>query len=446
MFSPKVHEVASALQVVFNRIADDAAHESGFVQRQSKLTGDVFVRTLTFGWLHNPEATLEELAQTAGDLGVPISPQGLDQRFGPRAAACLQQVLDAAVTQVLAADPVAVPLLQRFPGGVCLMDSTTLTVPDALAECWPGCGGTTKADGQAAIKLHVRFNVLDGSLRGPFLHPGRTADQTCDAPLEALAPGALRIADLAYFDLQQFADMNAQGVYWLSRFQPGTRLYDSQGQRWSLADFLAKQTGDVVDVQVHLGVKQRVPCRLLAKRVPADVAEKRRERLRSRERHQGRKYRQADSWTLAEWTVYVTNVPQALLSLEEALVLARCRWQLELLWKLWKSYGRIDESRSQNPWRVLCEIYAKLLGMVVQHWTLLASCWSQPDRSLAKASATVRRHAPELAATVRHGQLVRGVLQRIARCLTRGCRIAKRRRDPPTHQRLSSFAEAGRVR
>ena len=69
-----------------------------------------------------------------------------------------------------------------------------------------------------------------------------------------------------------------------------------------------------------------------------------------------------------------------MLSLEEALVLARCRWQLELLWKLWKSYGRIDESRSQNPWRVLCEIYAKLLGMLVQHWTLLASCWSQPDR------------------------------------------------------------------
>jgi hypothetical protein len=433
LFSPKVHEVATALQVVFNRVADDAARDSGFVQRPSKLTGDVFVRTLTFGWLHNPQATLEELAQTAADLGVPISPQGLDQRFGPRAAACLQQVLDAAVTQVLATDPVAVPLLQRFPGGVCLMDSSTLVVPDALADAWPGCGGTAAADGRAAIKLHVRFNVLDGSLRGPFLYPGRTADASCDAPLGPLAAGALRLADLAYFDLGQFADLDRQGVYWLSRFKAGTRLYDAHGQAWSLADFLAQQAGDV-DVRIELGTQERVPCRLLARRGA---------RSPRRQRRKGRKYLQADPWALAEWTVYVTNVPEALLGLEEALVLARCRWQLELLWKLWKSYGRVDESRSQKPWRVLCEIYAKLLGMVVQHWTLLASCWSQPDRSLAKASATVRRHAPELAVTVRYGQLVRSVVQRIARCLERGCRVAKRRKEPSTHQLLFSFAEAG---
>lgn len=443
MFSESIHEVARALQVVFNQIADDAARDSGFVQRQSKLTGDVFVRTLTFGWLHNPEATLQELAQTAADLGVSISPQGLDQRFGPRAAACLEQVLDAAVTRVLSTDPVAVPLLRRFPGGVCLMDSSTLVVPDALADRWPGCGGTTAADGLAAIKLHVRFNVLNGALQGPFLHSGRTADATCDAPLEPLAPGTLRIADLAYFNLQTFADMTRQGVWWLSRVQPGTHLYDAQGRDWSLAEFLAQQTADTLDVQVFLGKKERLPCRLLAKRVPAEVAEKRRERLRSKQRRKGRPYRGADSWALTNWTLYATNLPESMLSVDESLVLARCRWQLELLWKLWKSHGRIDESRSKKPWRILCEVYAKLLGMVVQHWTLLASCWSQPARSLVKASATVRRHAAELAANMRHGQLVRSALQRIARCLQHSCRVGKRRRDPPTYQLLSSFAKAG---
>jgi Transposase DDE domain len=442
MYGSKIHEVATALQMVFNRVAEDAARDSGFVQRQSKLTGAVFVRTLTFGWLHNPEATLEELAQTAADLGVSISPQGLEQRFSPRSAACLQQVLAAAVTQVLASDPLAVPLLQRFAGGVCLMDSSTLVVPDALAQCWPGCGGTTAADGQASIKLHVRLNVLDGTLRGPFLHSGRAADSTCDARLEPLAPGALRIGDLAYFDLQTFADLTARGVYWLSRFKAGTRLSDERGRAGSLAEFLAQQTGDSVDVRVQLGAEVRLPCRLLAQRVPAEVAEQRRERLRSKQRRKGRKYQQADPWALAEWTVYVTNVPESMLTLEEGLVLARCRWQVELLWKLWKSYGRIDESRSEKPWRVLTEIYVKLLGMVVQHWILLASCWSRPERSLAKASATIRRHVPELAATMDHGHFVRGALQRIARCLKSGCRVQKRRNDPPTHELLSRFAEA----
>ena len=318
-----------------------------------------------------------------------------------------------------------------------------MAVPDALAPCWPGCGGRTAADNQAAIKLHVRFHVLDGSLRGPFLHPGRAADARCDAVLEPLAPGALRLGDLAYFDLHTFAELSTRGVYWLSRFKAGTRVSVAPGRAGALAEFLSQQTGDTVNVPIQLGVEVRVPCRLLAKRVPAAVADLRRARLRAKQRREGRKYQQADPWALAEWTVYVTNVPTGLLTLEEALVLARCRWQLELLWKLWKSHGRIDESRSEKPWHILCEIYAKLLGMVVQHWTLLASCWSRPDRSLRKASATVRRHAPELAATMRNGQLVCGALQRIARCLQSGCRVGKRRRDPPTHQLLSSFAQAG---
>jgi hypothetical protein len=87
--------VARVLHSVFSDNADRTARETGFTQRESKLTGSVFVQTLTFGWLHNPDATLEELAQVAASLGVAISPQGLDQRFGSRAAALLEQVLQA---------------------------------------------------------------------------------------------------------------------------------------------------------------------------------------------------------------------------------------------------------------------------------------------------------------------------------------------------------------
>jgi hypothetical protein len=46
-----------------------------------------FNQTLVFGFLANPQATLEELTQTAATLGVEISPQALDQRF--TAAACI---------------------------------------------------------------------------------------------------------------------------------------------------------------------------------------------------------------------------------------------------------------------------------------------------------------------------------------------------------------------
>src|SRR5262249_57557502 len=85
----------------------------GFVQRTSPLSGATFSQTLVFGFLGNPQATLEELTQTAAALGVEVSPQALDQRFTAAAAACLHQVLLTAIARVITAEPVAIPLLER---------------------------------------------------------------------------------------------------------------------------------------------------------------------------------------------------------------------------------------------------------------------------------------------------------------------------------------------
>src|SRR5262249_24308892 len=157
------------LRSVFTDVADRAARATEFVRRESKLTGSVFAQILTFGWLNNPNAGLGELTQLSGALGVPITSQGLDQRFGCRAAKFLLTLLSEAIRRVVTADPVAIPILERFVGGVWVMDSSTLTLPDALAQLWPGCGGTNSEDGQAALKMQVRLNLLNGELDGPFL-------------------------------------------------------------------------------------------------------------------------------------------------------------------------------------------------------------------------------------------------------------------------------------
>ena len=74
-----IADVAQALQSVFTTQADAVARRTGFVQRQSKLTGAAFAQTLVFGWLGDPQASLDALAQAAAAIGVPISPA----RSGP---------------------------------------------------------------------------------------------------------------------------------------------------------------------------------------------------------------------------------------------------------------------------------------------------------------------------------------------------------------------------
>jgi hypothetical protein len=428
------------MQTVLTTKADEAASETGFVQRKSKMGGASFVQTLVLGWLQKPEATLEELTQTSAALGVTITPQGLEQRFNEPAAQCLQKVLEEAVSKVISAEPVAIPILQRF-SETYLDDSTTVTLPQELAEVWSG-SGYADPDSCAGLKLQVRLDYTHGTLHGPFLQDGRSHDRKSVLQQMPVATHSLRIADLGYWSLDALKEHGNQDGYWLFRAHVQTKLYTQDGRCWSLVELLQSIPDAEIDLPVQLGVQARIPARLLAVRLPQEVAEKRRRALHKEARHKGQPVSK-DRLALADWNIFVTSAPVELLTLREALVLARVRWQIELLFKLWKSHGQIDEWRSCKPWRILCEVYAKLIAMIIQHWLLLLSCWRFPDRSLVKAAATIRNHAITLTCSIVSTQALSHAIEIIQRCLSVGCRINKRRTQPHTYQLLLDLDDGG---
>jgi hypothetical protein len=73
-----IPQVGQSMQVILNETADQIGRASGFVQRQSKVDAAELVQTLVFGWPANPQASLEELAQTGAAVGVNVPAQGLD--------------------------------------------------------------------------------------------------------------------------------------------------------------------------------------------------------------------------------------------------------------------------------------------------------------------------------------------------------------------------------
>ena len=436
-----IAQVSQAMQTVLTTVADTAARATGFVQRASKLTGALFTQTLVLGFLANPDSTREELAQTAAALGLPITPQGLDQRMTEAGAATLLEVLDATAATILAADPVAIPLFARFTG-VFIQDSTLIGLPSTLAHIWRGSGNQhTATDHAARLKLSVRLNLRTGALAGPHTDHGLTSDRRIALQEEPIPKGAVRIADLGFFALDTLHTIDQAGGYWLTRPQITTVLTDQDGARIDLPTFLAAQQCALVDVPVCLGARHRLVCRLLAVRVPQEVADQRRRRLRAEAKRRGRAP-SALQLALAEWTIFVTNVPPELLNVQEALVLGRCRWQIELLFKLWKSQGRIDAWRSAKAGAILCELYAKVIAMIIQHWIMLVGCWAYADRSLTKAAATVRKHALCLATALRCGGRLAEAIAIIAECLAVGCRINKSQKTPHTYQLLLDVTEA----
>lgn len=430
-----IEQIVEGMQTVLGPEADRLARETGFIKRQGKVSGSGFVQVVVFGFQANPDLTYTQLSGMAASAGLSISPQGLEQRFGSESARFLQRVLERAVQQVIEHDqPAVAPLLARFTG-VYVRDSTILQLPQELQHTWRGLGGNQGPN--AALKLQVSWNYSTGQVHGPVLQDGRSADQTSPYQAQMLPAGALRLADLGYFSIKQLAQDHRRGVYWLSRLKYGTVVLQTDGQRLDLLPWLRTQAPTERDEQVLIGQRERVPARLLASRVPQEVADQRRRRLREAARVKG-KQPSAEQLALADWTLLITNTASEQLSLPEARILLRVRWQVELLFKVWKSRAKIDEWRSHKPWRILTEIYAKLLGLLLHHWVAMVQLWPFLDRSLSRAVAVMQQHALALLLALPDSARLHDLLARLYLAFAKSCRLSKRAKTPATFQLLAA--------
>lgn len=217
------------------------------------------------------------------------------------------------------------------------MDSSTINLPAQLRQLWPGCG-KVGAENEAGLKLHPMLELVSGTLIGPELSPARVSDRSGPHQQKDLPLGALCIADLGYFKLKRFRELAEQGVYFLSKVQTGLKVYDQHSKAILLSKWLGQQDQDTVDQVVEVGVDERLKCRLIARRVPNEVVEQRQAGFKAQVQKRQRPS-SAEQAVLTYWNVYITNLNSEHLTYEQAVILYRLRWQIELLFKLWKSLG-----------------------------------------------------------------------------------------------------------
>jgi hypothetical protein len=103
---------------VLREAADRLARPTGLIQHQGKVTGAKFAQMVALGWIADPKASLETLAQHAAEVR-------LEERFNTRAVVFLQALFEVALAPVVVADLLTIPLLNRF-AAICLEDSSTI--------------------------------------------------------------------------------------------------------------------------------------------------------------------------------------------------------------------------------------------------------------------------------------------------------------------------------
>ncbi len=431
-----IAEMSEVLMEVLNERAKHLAVETGFIKRVRKFDGADFAQSLIFGWLQEPELSLEGLCQVLGRREVDLSAPGLFQRFTSEAAEFFRHVLEELSAHQLRAEA-AVPtkLLQQFQA-VILEDSSIINLPKELSAIWKGCGGHPGVS-DGAVKLYVHWDVLSGYLDGPRLTDARCNDRNSPFQPSEIPAGTLYLADLGFFGLPRLQSlMRRQGRvkgYVITRLLHRTNLYLRNGHLLELRGILPKKVGEAREMGVLVGKTARVPMCLILVRVPKKVGNQRRKQLTEDAKTHGREPSE-DLLYLADWTILLTNVPRRLLSLPEVVVMARLRWQIERLFRLWKEYGKIDEWRSEKPYRILTELYAKLCAMVIQQWLLHHGCWDDPHRSLFKAAQVVRREVNRLMVALMDGGVESTVTSILHLLRQRGGQLNRRKAHPGADQ------------
>jgi Transposase DDE domain len=114
----------------------------------------------------------------------------------------------------------------------------------------------------------------------------------------------------------------------------------------------------LVDTLMYIG-KQMFQCRLVAYQVPPEIESKRRKEYlkecRKRKRVPNKEYLKR-----LAYTIFITNVPITMWRPEVLGTIYRLRWQIELIFKCWKSDLKFDCFVGSSLYRIQCLLYAKL--------------------------------------------------------------------------------------
>ena len=269
------------------------------------------------------DKSLREAAGTFTMLYESITDQSVAERLqacGPWVNALLRQMLPMSAVSAL-------PEGLRF------------VVIDASSVQAPGAKGIDH-------RLHLAMDLVSLEFIEVLISDVHTGETLKHFPL---GPGDVALTDRGYAQAQGLSDAVKRGAALVVRLNPfSVVLCDATGQPLSLSDALKRQRTETIrtlEVLIESSDGQdQVRGWVQAYRLNAEQAGRARQQCRKRHKTGTPK---ADTLYLAGWVLVFTTLAPAVLSAQTIMALYRCRWQVELAIKCWKSVLDVDALRAK---------------------------------------------------------------------------------------------------
>jgi len=194
--------------------------------------------------------------------------------------------------------------------------------------------------------------------------------------IEKADTGDLIIRDLAYMSLDVLERLIEKFVLFISRVNPNTKIYELNNGNYEELNFdkikryMNKHQLSSLEKQVYLSLKYKLKVRLIIYLLPDEVVNERLRKVRQNNNKKGRGQCSRQYKARACFNLFVSNAAVEIISIEKVYLFYKLRWQIELMFKIWKSLCNIDKVKKVKQHRLECYLYAKLI-LIVFAWQLI---------------------------------------------------------------------------
>lgn len=178
----------------------------------------------------------------------------------------------------------------------------------------------------------------------------------------------LFLSDLGYFKTDTFLKIDQEdSCFFLSRFKNNMKIFDRDGHEIDLLKIM-KQKPAQIDMRIKIG---DLECRLIGQQLPAEIINTKLRQINQKNKRKGRTVSKEYKLFIT-YSLFITNLSDEF-NFNSLYTLYRVRWQIELVFKTWKSILKIHCIRSARKERVLCQVYGKLIIAVLSNFIYLDS-------------------------------------------------------------------------
>lgn len=347
--------------------------------------------------------SLNQIAiNTKKKYGIEITKQGIEDRYTEGAVKYIKSLVGEALSRQIN-QSMEVGWFKLF-NRVLIKDSTKFDVSEKLAELLPGFGGGAS---KAGVNIQYEFDIKGGEVSDLDITPANVPD-TKDTSLKInkVKKGDLIIRDLGYSIISCFKAMQKAGAYFISRLNVTIVVYEMVNNKLVEIDFgklyqiMTEGKLQKIDKQVFIGKEDKFPVRLIIELMPEEVVNKRLQKVNSYNKKKG--FQTSDNFKeRSHFNLFITNIAEDVLEAEVIVKIYKIRWQVELIFKAWKSIFGIDNNNKMKYERLICLLNARLL-LIIINWELFMQKRSQLYKqsgkllSLNKCFKTLHENSEEL--------------------------------------------------